>query len=119
MEKRILQLVENHPAMQAIQRGAIPDDALLLDLERTLSRELAHSDLELTPDMLKKVFAHTTDNFLALVRQVLEIDSLPDYRELVDAPIRALHRRTPLQRRPDCFLRRAERVFTEAPHRTG
>ncbi|GAB4457164.1 MAG: DEAD/DEAH box helicase family protein [Anaerolineales bacterium] len=83
VEKRILELVERHPAMQSIQRGEIPDDALLLDLERTLTRELAQSDLELTPDMLKKVFAHSADSFLGLVRQALEMDSLPDYRELV------------------------------------
>jgi len=116
VEKRILQLVENHPAMQAIRRGEIPDDALLLDLERTLTRELAQSELELTPDMLKKVFAHTTDNFLALVRQVLELDSLPDYRELVTRQFEryiADHRYNADQIR---FLRAVQSVFLQKRH---
>ncbi len=116
VEKRILQLVENHPAMQAIRRGEIPDDALLLDLERTLARELAQSDLELTPDMLKKVFAHSADNFLALVRQVLEIDSLPDYRELVTRQFEryiADHRYNADQIR---FLRAVQSVFLQKRH---
>ncbi|PWH16267.1 MAG: type I restriction endonuclease [Anaerolineae bacterium] len=119
VEKRILQLVENHPAMQAIvgaeRRSASTeiDDALLLDLERTLTRELAHSDLELTPEMLKKVYAHSADNFLALVRQVLEIDSLPDYRELVARQFEryiADHRYNADQIR---FLRAVQSVFLQ------
>lgn len=119
VEKRILQLVENHPAMQAIvgaERRSAPaeiDDALLLDLERTLARELAQSDLELTPDMLKKIFAHSADNFLALVRQVLEIDSLPDYRELVTRQFEryiAAHRYNAGQIR---FLRVVQSVFLQ------
>lgn len=116
VEKRILQLVEAHPAMQAIRRGEIPDDALLLDLERTLTRELAHSDLELTPDMLKKVFAHSADNFLALVRQVLDLDSLPDYRELVTRQFE----RYITERRYNAdqirFLRAVQSVFLQKRH---
>lgn len=55
----------------------------MLEPERALTKELGEGDLEVTPEDLNKVFAHSTDNFLALVRQVLKIESLPDYRELV------------------------------------
>jgi type I restriction enzyme R subunit len=39
--------------------------------------------LEVTPENLKKVFAHTADSFLGLVRQVLDMQYLPDYKDLV------------------------------------
>ena len=55
----------------------------MLELERTLTKELGEGDLEVTPENLKKVFAHTADNFLGLVRQVLDMAYLPDYKDLV------------------------------------
>lgn len=116
VEKRLLELAQRHPALQAIRRGEIPDDALLLDLERTLTRKLAQSDLELTPDMLKKVFAHSADSFLGLARQVLELDSLPDYRELVTRQFE----RYITERRYNAdqirFLRAVQSVFLQKRH---
>jgi hypothetical protein len=55
----------------------------LLELERMLTKELGEGDLEMTPENLKKVFAHTADSFLGLVRQVLDMQTLPDYKDLV------------------------------------
>ncbi len=83
VEKRILELVANHPTIKAIQSGQKIDDFQLLELERTLTKELGEGDLEVTPENLKKVFAHTADSFLGLVRQVLDIAYLPDYKDLV------------------------------------
>jgi type I restriction enzyme, R subunit len=83
VEQRILELVANHPTIKAIQNAEKIDDWGLLELERTLTRELVEGDLEVTPENLKKVFAHTADSFLGLVRQVLDIQYLPDYKDLV------------------------------------
>jgi type I restriction enzyme R subunit len=89
VEQRILELVANHPTIKAIQTvgadGVRPniDDWQLLELERTLTKELGEGDLEVTPENLKKVFAHTADNFLGLVRRVLDMAYLPDYKDLV------------------------------------
>jgi type I restriction enzyme, R subunit len=83
VEARILELVINHPTIKAIQNGQKIDDWQLLELERTLTKELGEGDLEVTPENLKKVFAHTTDSFLDLVRQVLDMAYLPDYKDLV------------------------------------
>jgi type I restriction enzyme R subunit len=83
VEKRILELVANHPTIKAIQNGEKIDDWQLLELERTLTKELGEGDLEVTPENLKKVFAHTADSFLGLVRQVLDMQYLPDYKDLV------------------------------------
>ncbi len=113
VERRILELVERHPSMQAIRRGETPDEDLLLDLERTLTRELAGGDLELTPETLRRVFAHSADSFLALARQTLELDSLPDYRELVSRQFEryiAARRYTADQIR---FLRAVQSVFLQ------
>jgi type I restriction enzyme R subunit len=83
VEARILELVANHPTIKAIQQGQKIDDWQLLELERTLTKELGEGDLEVTPENLKKVFAHTADSFLGLVRQVLDMQYLPDYKDLV------------------------------------
>ncbi len=83
VEQRILELVANHPTIKAIQNGEKIDDWQLLELERTLTRELGEGDLEVTPENLKKVFAHTADSFLGLVRQVLDMQYLPDYKDVV------------------------------------
>lgn len=83
VEARILELVINHPTIKAIRQGQKIDDWQLLELERTLTKELGEGDLEVTPENLKKVFAHTADSFLGLVRQVLDMQYLPDYKDVV------------------------------------
>ncbi len=95
VEERILELVANHPTIKAIigaEREGIRaewrsaptiDDWQLLELERTLTRELGESDLEVTPEHLKKVFSPDTDSFLDLVRHVLDLSYLPDYKDVV------------------------------------
>ncbi|MBW7919141.1 MAG: DEAD/DEAH box helicase family protein [Anaerolineales bacterium] len=83
VEERILKLVANHPTIKAIQNGEDIDDWQLLELERTLTKELGESDLEVTLENLTKVFSPSTDSFLDLVRQALDMQSLPDYKDLV------------------------------------
>jgi type I restriction enzyme R subunit len=83
VEQRILALVANHPTVQAIQRGEAVNDWQLLALERTLQTELSAGDLELSPENIRKAYGLKVDSFLAFARQVLELDGLPDYKELV------------------------------------
>jgi type I restriction enzyme R subunit len=83
VEKRILELVANHPTIMAIQCGEKIDDLQLLEPERALTKELGTGDLEGTPENLRKVFAHAANSFLGLVRQVLDMQYLPDYKNLV------------------------------------
>jgi type I restriction enzyme, R subunit len=84
VEQRILELVSKHPTIQAIQRGEAVSDEQLLELERTLHRELGEGDLEVTPDNIRKAFGGLkVDGFLAFVRQILELDSLPAYADVV------------------------------------
>lgn len=82
MEARILAVVENHPVLQAIARGQPVDELQLLELERTLQRELT-GDLEATPENLRKAYGVQVNSFLEFVRGVLELDALPDYESIV------------------------------------
>jgi type I restriction enzyme R subunit len=116
VEKRILELVANHPTIRALQRGEPLDDWQLLDLERTLTRELAASDLEVTPETLKKAFAHSADSFLGLVRQALDMQFLPDYKELVARQFEAFITQNRYNADQIRFLRAVQSVFLQKRH---
>ncbi|MGB8980489.1 MAG: DEAD/DEAH box helicase family protein [Anaerolineales bacterium] len=116
VEKRILELVANHPTIRAIQQGQKIDDWQLLELERTLTKELGEGDLEVTPENLKKVFAHTTDSFLGLVRQVLDMTYLPDYKDLVARQFETYVTQHNYNADQIRFLRAVQSVFLQKRH---
>ena len=116
VEQRILELVANHPTIMAIQRGEKIDDWGLLELERTLTRELGEGDLEVTPENLKKVFAHTADSFLGLVRQVLDMQYLPDYKDLVARQFETYVTQHNYNADQIRFLRAVQSVFLQKRH---
>lgn len=116
VEQRILELVANHPTIKAIQNGQKIDDWQLLELERTLTRELGEGDLEVTPENLKKVFAHTADSFLGLVRQVLDMQYLPDYKDLVARQFETYVTQHNYNADQIRFLRAVQSVFLQKRH---
>jgi type I restriction enzyme, R subunit len=118
VEARILELVANHPTIKAIQQGQKIDDWQLLELERTLTKELGEGDLEVTPENLKKVFAHTADSFLGLVRQVLDMQYLPDYKDLVARQFETyVTQHSPAYNADQIrFLRAVQSVFLQKRH---
>ncbi|MEI7989449.1 MAG: DEAD/DEAH box helicase family protein [Chloroflexota bacterium] len=83
VEQRIFALVEDHPALQAIGRGEAVDERLLLELERTLQHELLQSDLEVTPENIRRAYGVKMGSFLELLRLVLALDAIPDYQTIV------------------------------------
>jgi type I restriction enzyme R subunit len=116
VEERILKLVANHPTIKAIQNGQKIDDWQLLELERTLTKELGEGDLEVTPENLKKVFAHTADSFLGLVRQVLDMQYLPDYKDLVARQFETYVTQHNYNADQIRFLRAVQSVFLQKRH---
>jgi type I restriction enzyme R subunit len=116
VEERILELVANHPTIKAIQQGQKIDDWQLLELERTLTKELGEGDLEVTLENLKKVFAHTADSFLGLVRQVLDMQYLPDYKDLVTRQFEGYITQHNYNADQIRFLRAVESVFLQKRH---
>jgi type I restriction enzyme, R subunit len=114
VEKRILDLVAGHPTVQAIQRGEIVTDEQLLELERTLHRELGEGDLEVSPENIRKAFGGLkVDSFLAFARQVLELDALPDYHDVVQRQFEEYITKHQYNADQIRFLRAVQSVFLE------
>jgi type I restriction enzyme R subunit len=114
VEKRILDLVANHPTVRAIQRGETVTDEQLLELERTLHRELGEGDLEVSPENIRKAFGGLkVDSFLAFARQVLELDALPDYHDVVQRQFEGYITQHQYNADQIRFLRAVQSVFLE------
>jgi len=116
VEERILTLVANHPTIKAIQRGETIDDWQLLELERTLTRELGEGDLEVTQENLTRVFSPSTDSFLDLVWQVLDMAYLPDYKDLVARQFESYITQHNYNADQIRFLRAVQSMFLQKRH---
>ncbi|MCX6083091.1 MAG: type I restriction endonuclease, partial [Chloroflexi bacterium] len=119
VEQRVLELVAGHPTIQAIGRGERVADAQLLNLERTLTHELGDSDLEVSPENIRKAFGGLkVDNFLAFARQVLELEALPDYRDVVQRQFETyMTQHSPAYNADQLrFLRAVQSVFYQKRH---
>src|SRR4030095_13482650 len=83
VDARVLEIVEKHPALAALRDGREVTDDQLIDLERTLHRELGRDDIQLSSRNIRLAYGLRVDNFLAFLRQLLALDALPDYRQVV------------------------------------
>lgn len=111
VDNRIMQIVESHPALASIRDGREVTDEQLVDLERTLHRELGEGDLRLTPKLIRIAYGLKTDNFLGFLRHVLTLDAIPDYTQVVQRAFEhhiAAHRYNADQIR---FLRAVQELF--------
>jgi type I restriction enzyme R subunit len=83
VDARVLGIVETHPALAALREGKPVTDDQLIDLERTLHRELGRDDIQLSSRNIRLAYGLRVDNFLAFLRHLLALDALPDYAQLV------------------------------------
>lgn len=83
VESRVLEIVESHPAIQAIREGREVSDDQLVELERTLREKLGAKDIQLSTDNIRKAYGLKVGSLLGFLRHLLELDSLPDYETLV------------------------------------
>src|ERR1017187_6168753 len=83
MDARVLEIVEKHPALTALREGREVTDDQLVDLERTLHRELGRDDIQLSSRNIRIAYGLRVDNFLAFLRHLLALDTIPDYPQLV------------------------------------
>jgi type I restriction enzyme R subunit len=114
VEKRILDLVASHPTVQAIQRGETVTDEQLLELERALHKELGEGDLEVSSENIRKAYGGLkVDSFLAFARQVLELDALPDYYDVVQRQFEGYITQHHYNADQIRFLRAVQSVFLE------
>ena len=83
VEEHILELVANHPTIAAIERGQPVSDLALVALERTLRHALGGPGLEVSEENIRKAYGLRVGSLLEFVRSLLEIDGIPDYKEIV------------------------------------
>jgi type I restriction enzyme R subunit len=83
VDARILEIVEKHPALAALREGREVTDEQLVDLERTLHRELGREDIQLSSRNIRIAYGLRVDNFLAFLSHLLALDTLPDYPQVV------------------------------------
>lgn len=113
IEKRIQELVTTHPAMLAIQRGEMPDDWLLIDLERTLRHELGGGDTELDETNIRKAYGLKVGSLLAFLRALLGLDNLPDYGDVVERQFQAFVAQHAYNADQILFLRTVQSVLLQ------
>jgi type I restriction enzyme, R subunit len=83
VDQRVLEVVERHPALAALRQGREMTDEELIDLERTLHQELGKDDIQLSSRRMRLAYGVKVDNFLGFLRHLLELDSIPDYGQVV------------------------------------
>jgi type I restriction enzyme, R subunit len=83
VDARVLEIVGKHPALAALREGREVTDEQLVDLERTLHRELGRDDIQLSSRNIRIAYGLRVDNFLAFLRHLLALDTLPDYPQVV------------------------------------
>ena len=83
VDARVLEIVARHPALAALREGREVRDDQLIDLERTLHRELGREDIQLSSRNMRIAYGVRVDNFLAFLRHLLALDTLPDYAQVV------------------------------------
>jgi len=83
VEQKVNDLVENHPTVSTIRRGETVTDEQLIALEKVLRKTLSAADVQLTKDNIRKAYGFRVNSFLGFIRQLLELESLPNYETIV------------------------------------
>jgi type I restriction enzyme R subunit len=83
VEGKVLEIVETHPTIAAIRNGEAVTDLQLVALERTLRQELGGGNVQLSESNIRKAFNLKVNSLLAFLRELFEIEALPDYQEVV------------------------------------
>ena len=116
VEERILDLAANHPTVAAMERGEPVSDAQLLELERTLRRELGGSAVELTEDNIRKAFGLRVGSLMEFMRELLELQGIPDYKDIVGRAFDGFMAEHQLNADQTNFLRVLQTLFLQKRH---
>ena len=83
LKEKVLEIVETHPTMAAIRNGEAVTDLQLVALERTLRQELGGGNVQLSESNIRKAFNLKVNSLLSFLRELFEIEGLPDYQDVV------------------------------------
>jgi type I restriction enzyme R subunit len=111
VEDRILALIETNPTLQAIGRGAQVGDQELIELERSLHQDLGGPGLELSEENVRKAYGLKVGSLLEFLRQLLELDGLPDYGDIVQRQFSDYIAAHPFNADQIRFLRAVQNIF--------
>ncbi|MGL4501103.1 MAG: type I restriction-modification enzyme R subunit C-terminal domain-containing protein, partial [Planktothrix sp.] len=111
VEGKVSEIVETHPTLAAIRKGEAVTDLQLVALERTLRQELGGGNLQLSESNIRKAFNLKVDSLLAFMRELLEIEGLPDYQEIVRRNFEEFIAQRQFNANQIRFLRAVENVF--------
>lgn len=116
VNQRVLDLVAEHPTIAAIERGEAVSDMQLLELERTLRQELGAGDLALSEENIRKAYRLQVDSFLEFLRELLEIEGIPNYQEIVKRQFAGYIESQLFNAAQIGFLRTVQSVFLQKRH---
>ena len=107
----MLEIVETHPTIAAIRNGEAVTDLQLVALERTLRQELGGGNVELSESNIRKAFNLKVNSLLAFLRELMEIEALPDYQEVVRRNFEEFISQRQFNANQIRFLRAVQNVF--------
>ncbi len=113
VNQRVLDLVVGHPTIEAIERGEPVSDDQLIELERTLREDLGGGDLELSEDNIRKAYRMHVSSFLEFLRDLLELEGIPDYKEVVKRQFSRYIAENVFNASQTQFLRAVQSVFLQ------
>ena len=71
VEAKVLSIIENHPAIEAIRQGREVSEEDLISLERALHEGLSGGDIQLSPLNIKRAYGLKVNSFLGFIRHIL------------------------------------------------
>ncbi|GAC1365983.1 MAG: DEAD/DEAH box helicase family protein [Ktedonobacteraceae bacterium] len=83
VDERILQLIDTHPTLEAIAQNKEVSDQQLLELERTLHKDLGQGEVELTEEHIRMAYGMKIGSLIEFVRNLLGLEGIPDYNDIV------------------------------------
>ena len=83
VERRVMEIVDDHPTVAAIRSGGEVSNEQLIELERTLRKGLSVHDVQLSTDNILKAYGWRVNSFLGFMRHLLDLEALPNYETVV------------------------------------
>ena len=111
VEAKVLEIVETHPTIAALRNGEAVTDLQLVALERTMRQELGGGNLQLSESNIRKAFNLKVNSLLAFLRELMEIEALPDYQEVVRRNFEEFIAQRQFNANQIRFLRAVQNVF--------
>ena len=111
VEAKVLEIVETHPTIAAIRNGEAVTDLQLVALERILRQELGGGSVQLSESNIRKAFNLKVNSLLSFLRELFEIEALPDYQDVVRRNFEDFIAQRQFNSNQIQFLRAVQNVF--------